>query len=171
MSRKLKIAGCLLAIALVGLGAREGLATRQLLFGRSAPVVDRIVENGNPAIRPPTQLIKPRGNGFEPIAFNQGQGNRIASDIQVERITLGFDGFEPKEIRRPASPFVLAINNRSRLSDVSFELFRDDGHKVHEMKGQKGQLREMKTIDLPQGNYLLKEVNHPEWVCHIVLSR
>ncbi len=124
-----------------------------------APAVSRAPASANPAqMSPPGQS-------------NQGKRTPAPSSIQVEPITLKPDGFEPKEVRRPATPFVLAVNNRSRLMDVSFGLFREDQHKVQEIKGSKGQIRLMKMIDLPPGNYLLKEVNHPEWMCHIVLSR
>jgi hypothetical protein len=171
MSRKLKIAACLLAVSLIGLGAHEGLGTRRMLLDRSVPVLDRTVENRNQTIGSPTQLTSPPRAGSEPNNFTQAKSTPAPSSIQVERITLRFAGFVPTEIRRPASPFVLAINNRTKLPDVSFQLFREDGHKLHEMKGQKGQLRQMKMIDLPEGNYLLKESNHPDWVCHVMLSR
>jgi hypothetical protein len=117
--------------------------------------------NASPVAHPP-QTSMP-GQGIQEKA--------APSSIQVEPVTLKPSGFEPNEIRRPASPFVLAVNNRSRLLDVSFKLLREDGHKLHEMKGPKGQVNQRKLLDLPPGNYLLKEVNHPEWTCRIVLSR
>ncbi len=89
---------------------------------------------------------------------------------EVERVTIKPTGFEPNEINRPASPFVLAVDNRSGLQEVALELFREDGHKLHEIKGPKGQLDQRRFLDLPPGNYVLREINHPEWSCHILLS-
>jgi hypothetical protein len=99
------------------------------------------------------------------------KGKPTPATIQVESVTLKTTGFEPKEFSRPASPFVLAIHNQIRVFDASFELLREDGHKLHDVKGPKGAVRPAKIIDLPPGTYLLKEVNHPEWTCRIVLSR
>lgn len=116
----------------------------------------------------------PPVNPSQPSAPLQGKREKATpapSDITVEPVTLKPGGFEPKELRLQASPFVLSVNNRSRVFDLSFELYREDGHKLHEIKGPKGQVHPMKLIDLPPGNYLLKEVNHPEWTCRIVLSR
>jgi hypothetical protein len=101
---------------------------------------------------------------------NEQKGTPAPSSIKVETLTLRPTGFEPGELTRPAGTFLLAIENHSRFVDAAFELVREDGHKLHEMKGSKGQIRYRKLIDLPPGHYLLKEVNHPEWTCEIVLS-
>jgi hypothetical protein len=101
----------------------------------------------------------------------QDKGKDAPSTIQVESIILKPTGFEPKEFSRPATPFVLAIHNRTAAFDASFELLREDGRKVHDVKGPKGAVRPAKIIDLPPGTYLLKETNHPEWTCRIVLTR
>ena len=135
---------------------------------------------GTKAVAPPPDNFSNAGAAVSSptVAKALSQVNQVQAKatptpvtIEAEPITLKPSGFEPSEIRRTASPFVLAINNRSRLADVSFELFKEDGHKTHDVKGPKGQVHPMKLIDLPPGNYLLKEVNHPEWVCRIVLSR
>jgi hypothetical protein len=105
------------------------------------------------------------------IQNNQGKSAHAPTTTEAEPLTLKPSGFEPDEITRAASPFVLMVNNRSGTADVSFELFREDGHKMKEIKGPKGGVRPMKLIDLPPGNYLLKEVSHPEWTCRIALSK
>lgn len=89
---------------------------------------------------------------------------------EVERVTITPTGFEPAQINRPASPFVLAIDNRSGLQEATLEVFREDGHKLHEIKGPKGQLNQRKFLDLPPGSYVLKVANHPDWSCQILLT-
>jgi hypothetical protein len=105
------------------------------------------------------------------FAPGQDKGKAALSTIQSEPVTLKTTGFEPKEFSRQASPFILSIHNRTSAFNLSFELLREDGHKLHDIKGPKGQVHPMKLIDLPPGTYLLKEVNHPEWTCRIVLTR
>jgi hypothetical protein len=120
-----------------------------------------------------TSTVSPVGGLVTPSLTqnNQGKAAHAPTTTQAEPLTLKASGFEPDELTRTASPFVLVVSNRSGIADVSFELFREDGHKMKEVKGPKGAVRPMKLIDLPPGNYLLKEVSHPEWTCRIALSR
>jgi hypothetical protein len=138
---------------------------------RTAPVAPSA--NGFPRVASKTSTAAPAGGSVAPSLFQNNQGNaaRAPTTIQAEPLTLKPSGFEPDEINRTASPFVLLVKNRSGTADVSFELFREDGQKVKEIKGPKGSVRHMKLIDLPPGNYLLEEVSHPEWTCRIALSR
>jgi hypothetical protein len=101
---------------------------------------------------------------------NASSGQRAPSNMEVEVISITRNGFEPSEIRRPAELFLLAVNNQGRPTELSFEICRLNGQKLHEMKGGKGQQRQRKILDLPPGQYVLKELNHPEWSCAIVLS-
>ena len=94
----------------------------------------------------------------------------IPTNIQVETFTLGFDGFEPKQIDRRPGPFVLGINNYTR-SRASFELVREDGNRVHEIKWPSGQTRYRKLMNLPAGDYRLRDVNHPDWTARIIIGK
>jgi hypothetical protein len=107
-----------------------------------------------------------------PTAPNQHRDHApIPTNIQVETFTLGFNGFEPKVISRSPGPFVLGINGYNRTRDTSFELVSEDGDRVHEVKWPHGQPRYRKLMNLPPGNYLLKEVNHPDWTAQITIGR
>jgi hypothetical protein len=105
------------------------------------------------------------------VQQNQGVANPPPSSITLEAVTLTYDGFQPKEFEREAGTFVLGVNNQTRIADLSFELLRENGHKVHEVKMTNGQLRSRKLLHLPAGSYTLRVVDHPEWTCSIVLSR
>src|SRR5712692_8736316 len=42
--------------------------------------------------------------------------------LEVEVVTVSPHGFEPKQIRRPAGPFILLIENRSGLNSIALHL-------------------------------------------------
>jgi hypothetical protein len=98
------------------------------------------------------------------------RGQPAAADMEAEVITITANGLEPSQLRRPAGPFLLRLVNRGRPAEFSFEISRLNGHKLHELKGKKGQQKQLKIIDLPPGEYVLKELNHPELSCKILLS-
>ena len=92
------------------------------------------------------------------------------ANMEVETVSVTPNGFEPSELRRPAGPFLLAVNNHGRPAEFSFEIYRVNGQKLHEIKGKQGQQRQRKILDLPPGEYVLKEASHPDWSCRILLS-
>lgn len=94
----------------------------------------------------------------------------IPTNIQVETFRLGFNGFEPKEITRRPGPFVLGIDNYNSRN-ASFELVRDDGNTAHKINWPTGQTRYRKLLHLPPGDYLLREVNHPDWTAQITIGK
>lgn len=104
------------------------------------------------------------------VQANTSRSQPAPANMQVEVISFTRNGFEPSEIHRPAEPFLLAVNNHGRPADLSFEIFRLNGQKLHDIKAAKGEQRQRKILDLPPGQYLLKELSHPEWNCTIVLS-
>jgi hypothetical protein len=66
---------------------------------------------------------------------------------------------------------VLGIDNYHRVGNPRFELVREDGNTVHEIKWTPGQTRYRKLLHLPPGNYLLKEVDHPDWTAQIIIGK
>jgi len=102
---------------------------------------------------------------------NQRENAPLPTNIQVETFTVGLDGFAPKRINRRPGPFVLGIDNYTRFRNASFELVREDGSKVHEIKWPSGRVRHRQLINLPRGNYLLKEANHPDWTAQITIGK
>lgn len=97
--------------------------------------------------------------------------SQAPSDITVETITLTPQGFQPNQIERAAGRFLFGIDNRIKPEEFSFEILRENGHKAHKLKLEKGQIRLRKLLNLPEGRYVLRAVDHPEWTCSIVLSK
>lgn len=126
----------------------------------------------NPRSSVPTTPVQIAGEPATPVVQrNQRPAEPAPPEITVETVTLTFDGFEPKELERPAGRFVFGVDNRTRIADISFELLRENGHEVHQLKMTHGQLRLRKMLNLPAGSYTLRVVDHPEWTCSIELTR
>lgn len=90
--------------------------------------------------------------------------------IAGESITLTPRGFEPAEISRPRGRFVLNINNRSGVHEVTFLLTHESGNRLRQVQFIRGKLSSREILDLPPGRYRLTEVNHPGWVVQIEIS-
>lgn len=90
--------------------------------------------------------------------------------VTVETVMLTPHGFEPKEFERSAGKFLLGIDNRIKPEEFTFEIVEENGYKVRQLKLPKGQIRLRKLLNLQAGHYSLREVDHPEWTCSIVLT-
>lgn len=97
-------------------------------------------------------------------------GDSEDQKLEVEVITIRSGGFEPDEIVRPHGRFMLAIKNQTGESELSLYLDRLAGNRFHEVRMPKGRIRWNPRLNLPQGDYVLREQNHPEWVCRIRLT-
>lgn len=111
---------------------------------------------------------QPRVPNVTPV---QGAGNQAPSSVTVETIALTPQGFEPNRINRPAGRFLLGIDNRIKPEEFTFEILWENGHTAHKLKLEKGQIRLRRLLNLPEGRYVLRVVDHPEWTCTIVLSQ
>jgi hypothetical protein len=106
----------------------------------------------------------------KPVVRSTAQNAQTTAPGEVELITLTPTGFEPDEITRPTGKFLFGVNNRSRLSDLTFRLLHESGAS----HGEKRMVREKvwrKVVDLPPGRYLLSVADHPEWRCPITIVR
>ena len=91
--------------------------------------------------------------------------------IEAELITLGPNGFEPKEIRRrPGKPFLLMVENRSGLPVVSLALISDARLPLLTTPLPREKRFWSDVLNLPPGIYALKEADHADWICTIVVE-
>lgn len=90
--------------------------------------------------------------------------------LQAEIVTIRQTGFEPQQLTRPHGRFILMVENRSGLGDIALQLHRQTGNSLHAVHVSKEQLDWHDEINLPPGNYVLTEANHPEWVCQITIT-
>lgn len=98
------------------------------------------------------------------------QSNSLVSRrrLEGEVVALSWTGFEPRVISRSAGPFVLLVNNYSHLP-VATLLVERDGNRVRTILLPKEKRNWSDTIDLPPGNYNLREAAHSNWSCQISL--
>jgi hypothetical protein len=98
------------------------------------------------------------------------QNERTPITIESEHITLRRTGFEPVEITRPTGPFLLSIDNRAELGEMTFRLVRQNGSKERDLNPKKDKFRLRHVVDLPPGRYVIVEANHPDWTCRIMIT-
>ena len=90
--------------------------------------------------------------------------------IEGEIIGVTPHGFEPKEIVRPAGPFLLVIDNRSGVAVINLLLSRDVGLPIRSALLPHERRLWSDIVDLSPGSYTLREPTHPDWVCHITIQ-
>jgi len=82
-------------------------------------------------------------------------------------ITIRPTGFDPEEIVQTKGEFLLSVDNRSGLEAVDLQLEGEQGNRLRAKRAPREQIDWREVIYLNPGKYLLKETNHPEWVCRI----
>ena len=95
--------------------------------------------------------------------------------LQVELVTIHPYGFEPEELTLAKGRFLLAIDNRSHLDEVSVQLLSPGGAqgtmaRAPVTRMPRGNMNWNRMVDLPPGEYLLTEENHPQWTCKITIG-
>lgn len=95
---------------------------------------------------------------------------RPSQTLEGVLVTLRPQGFEPSAITRPEGRFVLAINNRSGLREISVTLDREFGPRLRTIPMARKRRLFGEGIELPPGRYVLTEASHPKWVCNITVT-
>jgi hypothetical protein len=90
-----------------------------------------------------------------------------ATRLPSHQLVLRASGFEPNEVTWPRERFFLVIDNRTRISDITLRIDRVHGGRLKEVNLKSKKQRSAGVLDLPPGEYVLSEVNHPDWVCRI----
>ena len=112
------------------------------------------------ALADPASVTTPQARPARPIA-----------QLESELITITRRGFEPREINRPASRFLLMLENRSELAAISLQLKREDGEVIREVRLTREEPDWNAVLALSAGRYLLTEARHPRWVCRITITQ
>lgn len=101
---------------------------------------------------------------------HSGARDATGAGLPLVRVTIRPTGFDPAEVTLPRGRFMLAVDNRTGLNELTFRLVREGGGRLHEVRMTREQLAWRKVVDPPPGGYLLTEVNHPGWVCRISVA-
>src|SRR5437879_5246100 len=86
-------------------------------------------------------------------AFSPIQGGAQNQRIEAELISVRPSGFEPTQITRPKGPFLLAIENRSGLKEIEFQLGVQGGTHLFQVKRSWERSDWNQVIDPPPGQY------------------
>lgn len=151
--------------------------TRRVSLRRLALSIVATAIVGASMIAPTTRISSaPENNQSGPLTtadlalprVDQPQGR---SRLQAELIALRPTGFEPAEITRPKGVFLLAVDNRTGTDDdLTFIVGRVNGAREREVKQVGRRIRWRTVMDLDPGDYALRVVEHPEWICHIAIT-
>jgi len=104
-----------------------------------------------------------------PSPAAQPQQRPTRTKLEGELVALRPSGFEPKQITRRPGPFVLVIENDSRLPSFTMLLKGDVGLPLRNVLVPREKRNWSDMLELPPGKYQLSEASHPEWVCNITI--
>jgi hypothetical protein len=92
---------------------------------------------------------------------------QATDELQVLLFELRPYGFIPAEITVAPGKYLIAVQNRSGMKDLTFRLDRDNGARLSESRAS---TKEWKSqVTLGRGTYILSEASEPSWrsVIHV----
>jgi len=147
--------GVLVAITCVGAAIRGfSDASRATGGDKSKP---EIAETAGTFVEPAPVLSSPQSTAAQP-------------EISGTVLTLRPQGFYPTEIVHNKGRFVLIVDNKTGLEEMSLQLDLEVGGRLRHIPVRRNKPLWGDIIELNPGRYVLSEANHPEWVCHITVS-
>lgn len=103
------------------------------------------------------------------ISVAQGL-NMQKNMITAEYVSIGANGFEPKEIRRHKGPFLLLV--RSKGTPVShITLAHESNERLHDISIKRENPFGDLILDLAPGRYKLTDSDHPDCVLWITILK
>lgn len=90
--------------------------------------------------------------------------------VETELVTITPTGFDPAEITRPQGRFILKVDNRGGLEEVTLQLDGLRGGREREVRVRRTALDWRDLLDLRPGAYVLREAGHPGWACRITIT-
>jgi hypothetical protein len=117
-----------------------------------------------------------KSNSSSSIETNNGRSSPMLvsaqpARVEAELITILPTGFEPAQITRPSGKFLLAVENRSGISQIDFQLSAESGNRIVEVSRTWERSDWSDVVNPPPGRYVLTERNHPAWQCVITITQ
>lgn len=106
--------------------------------------------------------IHPANPTLNPRAISPTQSGS-SQELQGLVIAIRPSGFSPAEVEITDGRYVLVVQNRSGLRDLTFQFDRQGGERLHQVRAQRSKWS--KQFDLHPGTYVLSVADHPEWQC------
>lgn len=98
------------------------------------------------------------------------QSDRRKDRVEGEVITLLRTGFQPSLITRPRGQFMILVDNRTELDELTLRLDTVAGQRLREVRLTRGKQTAKQLEDLHPGEYLLTEAGHANWICKITIT-
>jgi hypothetical protein len=90
--------------------------------------------------------------------------------IEEVSLMLKADGFAPAEVRTHGTKFLLSLDNRTDVKQLTLRMIRSDGVRIREIRVPGGGGDWSELFELQPGTYTFSEVGHPNWICTIVVT-
>lgn len=99
-----------------------------------------------------------------------GQISQPTDTLPGLAVMLTRHGFEPSKIVRPIGKFALAVVPRVGFFSLSLSLNGANGAQLRSKQLPRESPQWVEVFDLAPGRYTLRETNHIDWVCEIVIE-
>jgi hypothetical protein len=90
--------------------------------------------------------------------------------IEEVSLMLKADGFAPTEVRTHGRKFLLSLDNRTDVKQLTLRMTRSDGVRIREFLVPAGGGDWSELFELQPGTYTFSEMGHPNWICTIVVT-
>lgn len=90
--------------------------------------------------------------------------------IEEVSLMLTSSGFAPAELRPHGKKFLLSLDNRTDVKELTLRVARNDGVQIREIRVPGGGGDWSELFELQPGTYTFSEVNHANWTCTIVIN-
>jgi hypothetical protein len=85
-------------------------------------------------------------------------------------LTIRPNGFEPAELTLPGGDYLLVVRNRTGLDEFAMRLERASGEALREVRVPRFRRDWKHFLRLAPGSYVIREMNHADWVCRITIT-
>lgn len=99
-----------------------------------------------------------------------GQSSLPIPEPERGVIRLLTNGFSPTEISGTSGQYRLVMTRMNQNEEIILQLKKDTGELVQEIEMPQEKVDWTTLIELQAGSYKGTVVNHPEWVCHIIIQ-
>jgi len=114
-------------------------------------------------VTPPTTLAR------APETAQSAAASSSSNALPGVRVTIRPTGFDPTELTLPQGRFVLTVDNRSGLRELTFRINSESGARLQEVTMPREKLNWRGIIN-PAGSYVITETAHPDWQCRVTIT-
>ncbi|GEM_PF-4572379 len=107
---------------------------------------------------------------LSPCGEAQNAGNAAMQQRGLLNIAVYPDAISPKEVSVKGRAFLLRVSNHVGVGEIQFELLRESGGKLKQVKLVRGKSKVIEEVVLDPGTYILQVPGRPVWTSRIRVS-